>query len=345
MPHARARLSFQAKVLIPVVIVMILLLAATILFVNLRITKQFQAEASQKLSEANTVFDHSQKLRAKNLWLRYRNIPDEPRVKAVLQKGDPDTVRFHLRELLERSGGEVVFFTTERGRHLAQASLDPEFQTAQFQERSFDLVKRALDDQSTVHPLLFGNRLFDVVSIPVKVGANVVGALTFAVEIGVIAAEEFNQLTHTEIVFLVNDQVTLTTLQKQGLQRELSAQFLDAELPKKPRIREVSLNGEHFVGLAAPFTAMGGGNSVYMLLSSYEQSLAALHATQRMLASAVSSRSPSLLAWSFSSCARSPNPCARCAILPKPSDMATSRVAWTSPHEISAANWPTSSTR
>jgi len=283
-PHARARLSFQAKVLIPVVIVMTLLVAATILFVNLRITKQFQAEASQKLSEANTVFDHSQRLRAKNLWLRYRNIPDEPRVKAVLQKGDPDTVRFQLRELLERSGGEVVFFTTERGRHLAQASLDLEFQSAQFQERSFDLVKRALDDQSTVHTLLFGNRLFDVVSIPVKVGANVIGALTFGVEIGATAAQEFKQLTHTEIVFLVNDQVTLTTLQKEGLQRELTAQFLEIELAKKPRIREVSLNGEHFVGLAAPFTVMGTGNCAYLLLSSYEQSLAALHATQRMLA-------------------------------------------------------------
>src|SRR5687768_16982302 len=95
-PHARARLSFQAKVLIPVFIVMILLVAATILFVNLRVTIQCQAEATQKLAGADTVFNHSQMLRAKNLWLRYRNIPDEPRFKAVLQKGDPDTVRFQL---------------------------------------------------------------------------------------------------------------------------------------------------------------------------------------------------------------------------------------------------------
>ena len=283
-PRAHARLSFQAKVLIPVVIVMILLVAATILFVNLRITKQFQAEASQKLSEADTVFNHSQKLRAKNLWLRYRNIPNDPRFKAVSQKGDPDTLRYHLRELLAEFGGEVVFFTTERGRHLAQASLDSEFQIAQFQERSFDLVKRALDDQPTVHALLFGNRLFDVVSIPVKVGVNVVGALTFGVEIGATVAEEFKQLTHMEIVFLVNDRVTLTTLQKQGLQRDLREHFLDTELPKKPRVRELSLGGEHFVGLGAPFTAMGDGEPAYLLLSSYEQSLAALHATQRMLA-------------------------------------------------------------
>ena len=283
-PHAHARLSFQAKVLIPVVIVMILIVAATILFVNLRITNQFQAEAAQKLSEADTVFNNSQKLRAKNLWLRYRTIPNDPRFKAVSQKGDPDTLRYHLRELLAEFGGEVVFFTTERGRHLAQASLDSEFQSAQFQERSFDLVRRALDDQPTVQTLLFGNRLFDVVSIPVKVGANVLGALTFGTEIGLTAAEEFKQLTHTEIVFLVNDQVTLTTLPKQGLQRELNGQFLDTQSSKKPRIREVSLNGEHFVGLAAPFTTVGAGGSVYLLLSSYEQSLAALHATQRMLA-------------------------------------------------------------
>jgi signal transduction histidine kinase/CheY-like chemotaxis protein len=135
-----------------------------------------------------------------------------------------------------------------------------------------------------VHALLFGNRLFDVVSIPVKVGANVVGALTFGVEIGATVAEEFKQLTHMEIVFLVNDRVTLTTLQKEGLQRDLREHFLDTELPKKPRVRELSLGGEHFVGLGAPFTAMGDGEPAYLLLSSYEQSLAALHATQRMLA-------------------------------------------------------------
>lgn len=283
-PHAHARLSFQAKVLIPVVIVMILLVAATILFVNRRITKQFQTEAAQKLSEADTVFNHSQKLRAKNLWLRYRNIPDEPRFKAVLQKGDPDTVRFQLRELLERFGGEVAFFTTERGRHLTQASRDADFQTAQFQERTSDLARRALEGQATVDTLLFGVRLFDVVSIPVTVGANIVGALTFGVEIGATVTEEFKQLTHTEVVFLVNDQVTLSTLQKPSLQRELTARFLDTELAKKPRIREVSLDGEHFVGLAAPFSAMGAGSPAYVLLSSYEQSLSALHATQRMLA-------------------------------------------------------------
>src|SRR5687767_14308991 len=154
------RVSFQAKVLVPVVSVMVLLVVGMILLVNRRITAQFQAEAAQKLSQADIVFNNSQKQRAKNLWLRYRNIANEPRFKAVAQKGDPETLRFQLRELLEgESGGELVFFTNERGRHLAQASRDAEFQMLQFQDRTADLVRRALDGQAAVDTVVFGNRL------------------------------------------------------------------------------------------------------------------------------------------------------------------------------------------
>ena len=281
---SQLRIGFQAKVLVPMVTVVVLLAVATLLLVNHSITAHVRSEAAQRLSQAEIAFNNSHKQRAKNLWLRYRNIADEPRFKAVAQKGDPETLRFQLRGLLESDlGAEVVFFTNERGKHVAHASRDSEFQMLQLQDRTSDLIKRALDGQATVETIVVANRLFDVVCVPVRV-TSVVGTLTFAVEIGEAVAEEFKQRTHTEIVFVVNDQVTLSTLKKPALQQELKPAFSGTNLASGTRVRETLIAGEHFVGLAAPFTATGSGNPAYVLLSSYEQSLGALHATQRMLA-------------------------------------------------------------
>ena len=124
------RLSFQAKVLLPVVVIMVLLVITTIFLVNQRITKEFQSEAAQKLTAADAVFKNSQKIRSKNLLRSYRTAANDPRFKAVAQKGDAKTLRFMLTELLEELGGEMLFFTSDRGQRVATAVRDPLVETA-----------------------------------------------------------------------------------------------------------------------------------------------------------------------------------------------------------------------
>jgi two-component system, NtrC family, sensor kinase len=274
------RLSFQAKVLIPVVTIMAVLVVATILLVNHRITDEFQAEAAQKLSVASGVFNNSQKIRTRNLLLRYRNVPNEPRAKAVLQKGDPQTIRVFLAELLNELGGEISFFTTAENHALADATRDPELSAPDFAGASVTSVKDALEAQANVETVLVGSRLFDVVSIPVMVGDNVIGALSFGVAIGQSVAEEFKQLTHTEVVFRVDDRVLASTLLKRNLQQQLSG----AVSASGDRMCEVQLDGEHFLAGAGHLATREREKHLgYVLLSSYEQSLSVLHATQRML--------------------------------------------------------------
>ena len=85
MTSSRQYLSLQTKVLLPVITVMVLLLAITIWLVNWRITQQLQTEAAQTLATADGVFKNSQRIRARNLLQRYRNVPNEPRYRAVFQ--------------------------------------------------------------------------------------------------------------------------------------------------------------------------------------------------------------------------------------------------------------------
>src|SRR5438105_10850712 len=84
--------SFRPKVIAPVVAVMILLIAVSMWLVNLRITKQLQDDAAELLVAADVVLKNSQETRSDNFYLRYRNVVNQPRIKAVTATTDKKTV-------------------------------------------------------------------------------------------------------------------------------------------------------------------------------------------------------------------------------------------------------------
>jgi hypothetical protein len=100
-------MRFGTKVL-PVVAVMGLLLTITVWTVNRRLKEQFQTEAARSLATADAVFRNSQKIRRNNLLLRYRNLPNEPRYKAVFQQAHPPTLKELLQDLLGEQGVDVI---------------------------------------------------------------------------------------------------------------------------------------------------------------------------------------------------------------------------------------------
>src|SRR6185369_13940538 len=97
----RQRWSVQTKVLVPVILILILLVLIMIGTVNRRIRRQLQADAARDLAKAQSVFRNLQTIRAKNLLLRYRNVPNEPRFKAVSQLADTKTLSDWLAALLK----------------------------------------------------------------------------------------------------------------------------------------------------------------------------------------------------------------------------------------------------
>jgi hypothetical protein len=74
--------SFRAKVIVPVVAVMVLLIAVSMWLVNLRITKQLQDDAAERLVTADAVLKNTCHPDGQP-YIRYRNLVNEPRIKAV----------------------------------------------------------------------------------------------------------------------------------------------------------------------------------------------------------------------------------------------------------------------
>ena len=289
--------SFRAKVLVPVIAVMVLLLATMAAVINDRITDQFERDARRTLAAAEDSFQQIQRSRTRSLLIRFRDLKNEPRFREAFQSGDPSRVRNQLPALMGAVGEDVDIVVFSGPEELiASAKRDPLMSIANFESASESLIAQALRaaspsrGEATADTVFVDGLLYDVVSFPVF-GSNgrLVGALTLGSQINRTVLEEFSRATHSRIVLLGNERVIVSTLPGPESSLDLVRLFRDvtAEAQKKGsgfRIRKHVLNGEHHFCAAGRFeTPRNDGDLGYLLLYSYEQPLQDLAATQRNL--------------------------------------------------------------
>jgi len=294
--RARLEMSFSTKVLVPVLTIMVLLLALTVWIVNRRITRQYQTSAIDSLKTADRVFSRFRKIRRQELLFRYRNLPSEPRYKAVFQQADPPTIRDSFSEFL---GGHlmdsvsVILYTTAEREPLAIQKRDPEISTGEFQAASAMAVNQALKGEEKVDTIRVGDRLFDVVSIPVLgTGEHRIGALTLASEVGEAAAQELQDVAQCQVVLLANGRVIAATVSEREWYERFVRLFNEFSAAAGPpgsedepaQIKDIQLGEEHYFWTVGRFPSLSGDEKLgYLLLSSYERPLRAMHSTQQML--------------------------------------------------------------
>jgi len=285
------RLSFKAKVTIPVVGVIFLLVATTMWLVNRRIADQLEAEVARTLWTCDAVFQNSQKIHARNLLARYSNVPNDSRFKAVSQLAEPKTMQFLLTELLAELGGDMMTFTTDQGKLLTSAKRDRLMNLEEFELRSGVAVKRALDGVPSTDKVFVSDRLFDVISVPVSVSGVIVGALTIGMAIDDASAQEFRQLTRSDIVLVADNRVVASTLQRRGFDEQFATLLNARSSTRQARgVRELGqiqplvLPEEHYLCLIGRLGSLSRGQKLgYVLLTSNEAPLRALRETQQTL--------------------------------------------------------------
>lgn len=282
--------SFQIKVLVPMIVVMVLLLAITVWGVNRRITQQQEVEARRMLATVDAVFRNSQQLRIKNLLLRFNVLPNEPRYNAIFQTGRPETVRQFLKESLGEQGVQVALFTDDHGKLIAGEKRDPLISVKSFEKACAPAIERALHGDQQVDTVRIGEWLYDVISVPVTgFGGVLIGVLTFGSEINPTVVQEFRLMTHSEIALVADGQVVACTLEAP----ETTMQFPDLfdqlcnSTGRNVSIQAVTnivLEGEHYFCSGGRLNSLSSSGSLgYLLFNSYEQPLRALRATKSLL--------------------------------------------------------------
>jgi signal transduction histidine kinase len=279
-------LSFRAKVLVPVVGVMVLLVAVSMWFINRRITAQLQADAAQQVAVAEAAFRNSRELRADNLFLRYHNMVNEPRLKTLAGKPDRGTFSVTLKDLVTEKVADVITAATKTGEFVALETDDVLLDKAAFQKSCEPSMAAALDGNVTVETIRNAERLFDVISLPVLASSNIVGAVSFGIENSM--AQEFKRSTLNELTLIADGRVVASTLDNPAAHPALATKFTElSAIPLRKgsrKIAEIQLNGEHYLCAGGFLNAPNEEHHFgYLILSSYEEPLRALQATQRQI--------------------------------------------------------------
>jgi two-component system, NtrC family, sensor kinase len=297
LPWTRANSRFQAKVLIPVVTVMVLFMAATLWLVNGRIQTQLQKTTKSALATTENLFTKTFQDRAESLMQQFSSIPNQAKYYAVARKFNDSpadlkvgsaTMVDTFNELLQGTGKDLAFvlFTGARGQLLAaETNRNAGLNAEQFYSACAPIIKAALDSSppvtTAVRTLQFAGRLFTVVIAPSfdNLG-NLVGAVGFGLPLDDAVMRRL-KLPDTQIALIANDQVVASTLSSVALQTDLLRDY--QELTAAPD-EVMEIGNQHYVGLTGFLPLSSPGASMgYLLLLSYEKTAQEFRAAQRLL--------------------------------------------------------------
>jgi two-component system NtrC family sensor kinase len=318
----KTRVGFQAKVLIPVVCVMILLTGVTVWLVNQRIGEQLDAQAADRLYTARKNFLASQQVRVNNLLLQYRNLGEEPKYKSFfqlytdeffrqkvddqvrshgitqaeaersIQEGRAATARDFLDTLARKRNIEVAALSTAGTAFplFAFVSEDAQLDKDEFQKRSELAAQKAyLTGKPVADTVGVGLRLIDIVSIPLNIEEQPIGVMTFGLEMDPSEAAKLKQMTGSEVVLLTGGHIAASSLQNPESQPELVRQvreFAESATPStSARVPEkIFLAGQHYICVPGRFSSLSSDADIgYILVSSYQSAWMEWEATQRLL--------------------------------------------------------------
>jgi len=280
------RVSFQLKVLLPVLAALILLPAITLWIVNDTVSSQMLGEANNSLSAASKVLEQLLELRSRDLLSRFRSAANESSYRSLAplvnesEASARETIRKFLNERIEAYGEdcEALLLVAQSGANPAVARRGTAFTADEFVRATAALTALARQGEPASGALNLNGHSYLVAAVPVAIQENgtPVGALVAATRLGESALQELKLITVADIVLLDNGTVTAATIRQSQLPADLLASIGNGS--KEPRMLA------QYLALADSYEASsptGGFN--YVLLSSFEKRLAELARTRATL--------------------------------------------------------------
>src|SRR6478609_4626108 len=223
----KVRVSFQLKVLLPVLGALVLLPVLTLWIVNGYIYRQMQDEARQSLNTARSVFEQLLKLRSRDLLSRFRSAANESSYRSLAplvaapESSARETIRKFLNERLDAYGEdcEALLLVAQSGSSPTVARRGTAFTAEEFTRATAALTRLALQGEPASGSLNLPGHSYLVASVPVSTQENgtPVGALTVASRLGDNALQEFKSITGADIVLLEARTVTSATIRQPDL--------------------------------------------------------------------------------------------------------------------------------
>ena len=254
----------------------VLCIGAAVYFVNVRVTRQAEAELERGLVEAGRVVEQHRTTLSETFTLVARLVADLPKLKAAVETGDPPTVQPLAADYQARVKSDLFVVTNRTGTVLA--AVGPAGPV-----KGDDLpVKSALLGGETTSFRSHPNGVLQVVTVPISIGAappEIMGTLSLGFVLDDAVAARFGALTESEVAFALDGTVRAATLP--ASERAALSRLVEAK-----GVSRIPLDGAEYVAVSRPLAPPlpGASNAAALILRSRTERLRFLGAIHTALA-------------------------------------------------------------
>jgi len=215
--------SLTNRIFLSTTLMVVLSTGLAIFVVNVAVTRHAEEALQRELSDAATLVEHDRDLLFEQLALEARLVADLPKLKAAVEVNHPPTLRPIAEDYRSQIGSDVFVVTNAAGSVLAEIG-DVDLPAG----RVADLAP-VIDALTGLAASSFwprGSGRVQVLAVPIWIDEThpeLLGTLSVGFSLDESLAARFKQLTASEIAFLVDGTVEVSTLPA-----EYSATLADA---------------------------------------------------------------------------------------------------------------------
>jgi signal transduction histidine kinase len=184
-------------------------IGAGVYYVSNRLTSEAEIELERDLVEAGKLVEQERTSLLESFVLTARLIADVPVLKAAIDTRDADTVQPRADEYRGLAGSDLIAVTDRKGTVLGASGLDEPFDEEMPRAPS---VRRALNGETALAYWAHPAGVMQVVSVPVVLGAELLGSLTVGYLLDNKRALAFKESTGADLAFALDGHVRASTL-------------------------------------------------------------------------------------------------------------------------------------
>lgn len=202
-------LSLRIKFLVSLTGIIVVTVLVSFAFVQNHVKTQIERSIKDGLRQTVNVFHNFQEERYGYLVSQSRVIAEDPKFFASIADLDPATAHHEAVNFQQIVKADLFMVTDKKGSLLIEVG---EADKKEIEKSYLSLVKQALAGNISSGLLEKKNRIYQAVSVPVRVQGEIFASLTIGYLIDNLLAAQIKGTTNTEVIFLLDQNIVASTL-------------------------------------------------------------------------------------------------------------------------------------